>query len=88
MLKYTFIKEGKTWAVIGPPEEMCLGLVHVRRSNGEMKPETIIKLTEPFDTPEGPRQLGFVAPLPQRRKKTKLTDRPQRFPVTVRKAQP
>lgn len=84
-LKYTFLPTGQQWAVVGPPEEMRLGLVQVQRTNGEMNTEQIVKLGRTFQTPLGPRQLGFLAALPRAPRTD--TPRPQRFPVTTRKVE-
>lgn len=87
MLTFKFLRAAGKYVVVGPPDEMRLGLVRVQRTNGEVKSETIVKLGAVFDTPDGPRQYGFIASLPRSDRPTRLkpTERPQRFPVTVRK---
>lgn len=81
MLEFRF--KNKQWVVFGPPEELKLGLVEVRRTNGIVKTETVIKLSAVFDTPDGLRQYGFVRELPRG---VRSGARPRyNFPVTVRK---
>lgn len=89
MLTFKFIPRAKQFVVFGPPEEMRLGLVKVARDEGAPVTEQIIKLGTVFQTEEGPRQYGYIAVLPRTpSSKPKITDRPQRFPVTVRRVEP
>lgn len=81
-LEFRFMS--RRWVVYGHPDEMRQGPVQVQRKNGEVKTETIIKLSQVFDTPDGPRQVGFVRELPKRPRSKH--SRPQyNFPVEVRK---
>ncbi len=83
-LEYKFRFVAQDWVVVGPPDQMRTGEVQVKRSNGEIKTETIVRLLPPFDTPDGPRQYGLLRALPRGRRSRAQQPR-YSFPVEVRR---
>jgi hypothetical protein len=69
MLKFTFLHRSKQWAVVGPADEVHVGVVWVPNNSGQMKTERVIKVSEPFSDSDGSLlRLGFLSVLPRGRK--------------------
>lgn len=66
MIKYTFLKKSKQWAVVGPADVIRMGPVKVTDKFGHQKTERVIKLTNTFPGDDGePLRFGILANLPR-----------------------
>lgn len=83
-LRFRLNKSGM-FDVVGPADEVKLGLVQVTKKDGTVKTECVIKLGPTFATDQGTYRSGMLRPLP-RKPKPRIVDRPQQTPVVTRSA--
>jgi hypothetical protein len=82
-LVYRWNRFTNMWAAYGPPEEMHIGFVEVQKANGELKGETITRISKPFATVDGPRCYGTLRAVPTRHYH-RAVDQIQQQPVITR----
>lgn len=82
MLRFSFNKRLSRFDVVGPVDEVTIGLVQVQKRDGTTRTECVTKLGPIFETADGPYRFGTLRAVP-----TKLhrpVDQPQQEPVITR----
>lgn len=65
MLRYRFLNNTKEWVVVGPAKEVRPGPVTVTKMDGEPKPETIERVSKPYEVDGIQFRFGYLAKLPK-----------------------
>lgn len=64
-LRYRFLTNTKEWVVVGPAGELRLGPVVVTKMDGDVKPETITRLSKPYSVDGIDFRFGYMRKLPK-----------------------
>lgn len=64
-LRYRFLTNTKEWVVVGPAKELRLGPVVVTKMDGDVKPETITRLSRPYSVDGVDFRFGYMRKAPK-----------------------